>query len=594
MKKKNYLGIIDVNQLDHFLRLITSERNSHDVAFGTKIIKTEHSGIKMIPDVLRLSSHSRIISEYFEICKNEQLPPLSESTCYRILNKCKASFRKSMQGLDNIKADGLDAFDKIDEIIKSLKDFNLSEKTYKELKDLNLTCLNHLKFNFIKHLKKSSSCSDHCVNYALSAENKKNIKNCSVDCDHTHVRDCNECNSIDYLFDQLLQNINNVSYEESKNRLVHFFKISKEDIFNWKYHIIRNYNQDIIKHKVLNELKEDEVYVHMDFAMKFLPMRHREKQEEWFGKKGLSWHVTCLVFKEKNDLKVVTLAHLFESVSQDVNCVIGIVDSVFEFIKNNFQHISKVYLRCDNAGYYHNQNLTMLLPMFASKHQIEIKRLDFCEPQTGKDICDRKISPMKSCLNNFINEGNDIINIQQMKTALESNINLHSVYVFNCAMNESLMFNNVAKFQNISNFHSFSYTNNEEIKCFQYYNIGNGIDYTLNDLSKLDTNDLKLSISKSKLSLLESPKEYNDLNNALCLTKKKSEFFKCDKCYSLFDNSLDLESHVEKHIEIKIPQLETSQLKYIQLITEVRTEVVQNTELAVSSCSLNFIEFHVL
>ena len=48
-----------------------------------------------------------------------------------------------------------------------------------------------------------------------------------------------------------------------------------------------------------------------------------EKQSEWFGKKGLSWHVSVLAFNENEKLKTLTLVHLFENVTQDSNCVIG-------------------------------------------------------------------------------------------------------------------------------------------------------------------------------------------------------------------------------------------------------------------------------
>ena len=32
----------------------------------------------------------------------------------------------------------------------------------------------------------------------------------------------------------------------------------------------------------------------MDWAMKFLQLRYREKQSDWYGNRGLSWHVSSL------------------------------------------------------------------------------------------------------------------------------------------------------------------------------------------------------------------------------------------------------------------------------------------------------------
>ena len=33
----------------------------------------------------------------------------------------------------------------------------------------------------------------------------------------------------------------------------------------------------------------------MDWAMKFLQLRYREKQSEWYGKRGLSWHISSVI-----------------------------------------------------------------------------------------------------------------------------------------------------------------------------------------------------------------------------------------------------------------------------------------------------------
>ena len=53
----------------------------------------------------------------------------------------------------------------------------------------------------------------------------------------------------------------------------------------------------------------------MDWAMKFLQKKYREKQSKWFGKRGINWHVSCVILKNTADdsLQVQAYVHLFDS-----------------------------------------------------------------------------------------------------------------------------------------------------------------------------------------------------------------------------------------------------------------------------------------
>ena len=69
----------------------------------------------------------------------------------------------------------------------------------------------------------------------------------------------------------------------------------------WKAHLLRAAHQDNAKRDIIDHLKYDQVFLIMDWAMKFLPISFRETQRDWFGKKGKSWHVTMAVTKGDND-----------------------------------------------------------------------------------------------------------------------------------------------------------------------------------------------------------------------------------------------------------------------------------------------------
>ena len=55
----------------------------------------------------------------------------------------------------------------------------------------------------------------------------------------------------------------------------------------------------------------------MDFAMKFEETKYLEKQDEFYAKRGMTWHIKVLAFNENKRLKTVTLVHLMEEKQQD-------------------------------------------------------------------------------------------------------------------------------------------------------------------------------------------------------------------------------------------------------------------------------------
>ena len=98
------------DNVDHFLRFITSDMISQDTAYGTSKMKLE-SGVELvIPKPIRKLIPARIIAQYLTICDESRFKPACTRILFRILEVCPASTRKSLQGLDNYTADGSEAF----------------------------------------------------------------------------------------------------------------------------------------------------------------------------------------------------------------------------------------------------------------------------------------------------------------------------------------------------------------------------------------------------------------------------------------------------------------------------------------------------
>ena len=106
---------------------------------------------------------------------------------------------------------------------------------------------------------------------------------------------------------------------EQKEDFKHDLAQAREMSFQWKSQILRAENQERAKQDVLKSLQDNSIMVVMDWAMKFLQIKYREKQSEWFGKRGINWHVSCVILKNIADdsLQVQAYVHLFDSCAQD-------------------------------------------------------------------------------------------------------------------------------------------------------------------------------------------------------------------------------------------------------------------------------------
>ncbi len=101
----------------------------------------------------------------------------------------------------------------------------------------------------------------------------------------------------------------------------------------------------------------------MDWAMKFLQLRYHEKQSEWYGERGLSWHISSVISRNEKsgELQVTSYAHLFDKCTQDWYAVSSIIENLLQYLKNKNPKLSKAYLHSDEAGCYHCNDLIAVL-----------------------------------------------------------------------------------------------------------------------------------------------------------------------------------------------------------------------------------------
>ena len=409
-------------KLDHFIDFINRSHFYQDVAFGTRVFKLENGEELQMPNIVRIVTRSTMVALYLKYCQEENFTPLSRATMFRILDVREASQRTSLRGLDNTAADGAAGFNTLKTMVSHLErlggDRVWAEDTLKRLKAGKL----YLNVDYPSHCSdENSPCKDHCRSYALSDPKEKG---CQQPCSHDHFMKCDQCEDLKQVIRDIEQQIESIyrsgrSSHEQREEFEHDVKQAAEDVFAWKPHILRSVHQDKAKEDILRELDDHTILIVNDWAMKFLPQRYREKQSQWFGKRGLNWHISSVISKREGKLRTQSFVHLFDSSNQDWYSVCAILENLLKTLKKENPNISKAYLRSDEAGCYHNNMLIAACQDLSQLTDVHIVGYHFSEPQKGKDVCDRIICPLKTSLKKYCNEGNDILTATDMRTALE-------------------------------------------------------------------------------------------------------------------------------------------------------------------------------
>ena len=112
-------------------------------------------------------------------------------------------------------------------------------------------------------------------------------------------------------------------------------KQGKAAIWSWKSHLLRSVNQDSARVEMLEKLDESSVLLVQDWAMKYLPRKYRESQTDWFGKRGIPWHVTVATRREGEEIKMLTFVHIFQVCSQDSCAVLAMMADVLRQLKDH-------------------------------------------------------------------------------------------------------------------------------------------------------------------------------------------------------------------------------------------------------------------
>ena len=207
--------------------------------------------------------------------------------------------------------------------------------------------------------------------------------------------------------------------------------------------------------------------------MKYLPRKFRESLTDWYGKRGIPWHIAVAMRRGTGgEIEMMSFFHLFESCNQDSCTVLAILNDVFGQLKGIMPHLKSVYLRQDNAGCYHCALTLVTARQVAELNGHCLFRMDFSDPQGGKGSSDRKAATIKSHMSVYLNSGHDIDTACQMKEAIESFGGVSGVKVKLCSPPPSTIRKSM-KWEGVSFIRNIQYSQ-EGLRVWRAYNIGPG------------------------------------------------------------------------------------------------------------------------
>ncbi|XP_068742860.1 uncharacterized protein [Montipora capricornis] len=323
------------------------------------------------------------------------------------------------------------------------------------------------------HVSDTSPIGDHCMTYALSDPHDSSFRQ---KCPHIHHDHCAEGVSLSTLLDQINRFVEQASFQSKDDRdeATYVAKHSKEAIESWKAHHLRSVRQDQSRLQILEKLDSESVYVTQDWAMKFLPRKYRESQSDWFGKRGISWHISVAVRRHNEQLESQGFIHIIQNCTQGSSAVVPITTHVLKTLKTEHPEVKRAFFRQDNAGCYHSTAAILSVPVIERESGVQVIGVDFSDPQGGKGPADRMAATVKGHFSRFVNEGNNVTNAKEMEKAILSHGGLPGIRVAVIErLGETETLGLQQKIAEISKLNNFSFSAGR-VKVWKAFDIGPG------------------------------------------------------------------------------------------------------------------------
>ena len=462
------------------------------------------------------------------MCKITDYKHLSDSTLFSILRNIKPSQRKCLAGLDDTAAAAMNGFDKLQKVASNFSQKSLTDRLERGKR--------YLKTHYLLHCSdKQSDISSHSTAFALSDPKKRKLCAAS-DISADLCKDCNElCLA--------LQKCEELVCEEKDPNLMYDVEMAIQSIVEYMKHKIRDAQQKKAKLYAYDIINQECAFWLKDFAQKIIPVRYREGQKEYFGKKGMSMHVDVFVLKKPDGslTKHVYFTILYRC-DQGTSAVISIADVVLKQFCQDEPLVCKLLAKSDNAGCYSGNYQAESMHELCKSKAIKLLRYDYNEPQCGKDQCDRESAAAKSILRSFVDAGNDLLSAEHVFTGLHYGKGMRNAAVSVIKVKTQDLRRD--KVIGIQSYHSVEFQE-ENMVFWKFYDIGEGEPHPYTNLDAMPVSEVILPFSNTDKQQIEfascsKAKKAKQHNHQLC------SLFYCMEsgCTSSFERRENLETHV--------------------------------------------------
>ena len=151
-----------------------------------------------------------------------------------------------------------------------------------------------------------------------------------------------------------------------------------------------------------------------------------------------------------------------------------ILDHILNELEQESPHLTEAVVKSDQAGCYKASHLMQFINKRNGNARLKVKRYDFSEAQSGKDICDSRSACAKFHILKYVDRGHNVETSSEMKEALDFAGGVKGLKTCVVDINQKAEPKKLtAKITKITDYSSFEFGNNE-VRVWKAYNIGSG------------------------------------------------------------------------------------------------------------------------